>query len=272
MNHSRTLLLASLIATSFGIGGVADGQQDATAKAHAEATGDQTSTQKRTVTVTSDGKRTIKKTVIENNGVKETITEITDENGNTTTTRNGGNGNAQDGGGDKEGHRGPWLGVRVKEVSEALRAQLGLSANQGVLVDAVAHDSPADEAGIREGDLMLSINSKSIASSEELADILDRYQPGTRVEVEIMRDGQRQTVEVTLEPQPANANRPGNPPAVGVDRDDDAGGRIEVEVNGGDFDAILNNPEVPEGFKKTVRDMQRRMEQFRRKHQIQPAD
>lgn len=299
MKHSHTFFLTTLIATSLGLAGLVNGQQhanaEAKAEAHAEASGSsQSSSQKKTVTVTSDGKRTIKKTVIENNGVRQTITEITDENGNTTTTREGGNGDAQDNGDvrDNGEARGPWLGVRVREVSRALRSQLGLPSDQGVLVDAVAPESPAAEAGIKEGDLMLTIDGESVATPEELEEILAGYEVGDMVEVEILRDGKRQTLEVTLAAQPENADQPGHPPADGGNQAGGAGngGRIEVELEGGDFDAILQNPDVPNDFKKTVRDMQRRMkefqdkhqkqtqemeremEEFRRKHQIQPAN
>lgn len=312
MKHTRTFLLASFIATGFGITDLAAGEAEATASSHVEGEGGQISSHTKTVTVTSDGNRTIKKTVIEKNGVRQTFTEITDQFGNIIGggqadadgrgQAGGGGGAGEDetpdgDGGDKDEDRGPWLGVRVKEIAESIRAQLGLAAKQGVLVEAVAAESPAAKAGISEEDLMLSLNGESIADAEELAELLDRYEPGTQVEIEIMRDGQRRTVQVTLEAQPDDADQPGTAPVDGVDGGAEGGGRqmkverqMQVEVNGGDFDAILNNPNLPDDFKKTVRDMQRRMENFQgeqekraremeremedfqRRHQIQPAD
>lgn len=264
-------ILGTILFGAFSVFNPAAAQVRQDQRAHSES---QQTSSSRSVSVTSDGKRTIKKTVINNNGIEETITEITDEHGNTSTTRTGGNGNVTPG---QEGNAqpgGPWLGVRVQEVSEALRAQLALPLTQGVLVDAIAPACPAATAGIRKGDLILTINGESISGPADLADILRRYQPGAKVEVEILRAGQRQTVEVTLTPQPADPNQPAAPPGDGVNGEAEAGGggQIQVEVNGGDFDSILNNPNVPEEFKKTVREMQRKMEEFQRRHQVPPTD
>ena len=240
------------------------------------------SSESRTVTTTSDGNRTVTKTVIVRDGVKEVITEITDANGKTTTTRTGGaggggearaGGEARGGGGTwgEEGDEGDmeeggaWLGIRVKEISPAIRSQLGLPEDQGVEIDAVASEGPAAKAGIEVGDLLLSFEETPIGTPEDLATLLRDLDPGTVVELEIMRKGETKTVEVMLEERPADQDDPPAPPEDEGENGGDGPG-IKIEIEGGEFDQILDDPNIPEEFKRNVREMQRQMEEFRKKH------
>lgn len=267
MKQHHPILAALLMPLLFG--GISSAQSqsshaeaNAEATAEAEASGNQTSITKETVTVTSDGKRTIKKTVRVRNGKEEVITEITDENG-TTTTRNGDNQNGQ----PEDQTDGPWLGIRIKEVSPAMRDQLGLPADQGAVIDLVAPESPAAISGIKKGDLLLSIADSSIGSPEDLTQALAKHKAGDTVTVEIMRRGQRTDIEVTLAERTERAAQDGAPPADNPPADVADGNRkVKIEIDGGAFDSILENPDVPEDFKKTVRGMQKQMEEFQKQH------
>ena len=274
---------------------VAQVHAEADAKADAKAEGNHSSTFKKTVTVTSDGKNTIKKTVITRNGVEETITEITDEKGRVTVDGKLPDGGVQvdgeagkgrvriDGGTgtDKRPDRGPgpaeegagddrpWLGARVKEAPQVLRDQLDFPADEGVVVDVVADKGPAAKAGIVPGDLLLRFGDQAVATPAELEAALRDHEAGESVAVDLLRKGQRQEATVILEPRPDDEPRDGAPPQGLQDKAGKGGGgaKAEVEVDGkqGGLDAVLEDENLPEDFKKMVREMKEAMEEFERK-------
>lgn len=91
-----------------------------------------------------------------------------------------------------------WLGVVIQEVSRDLAESFGLEIPSGALVVNVLPDSPAQSAGVREGDVILRLNGNSIARSSELPHQVGRIRPGEKADVEVMRDGRLQTLSVTI--------------------------------------------------------------------------
>lgn len=92
---------------------------------------------------------------------------------------------------------------RIAQLRENRPAGLGVvlesAANhQGVLVLEVYRDSPADEAGIRRGDFILSIDAMDVYSPQDLMRTVRRMQPGNEVRVTISRDGEERTVTPVL--------------------------------------------------------------------------
>jgi hypothetical protein len=265
------------------------------AEAEAKAEGNHSSTFKKTVTVTSDGKNTIKKTVITRNGIEETITEITDEKGRVTVDDKlpdgemnvdgeAGEGRVRIDGGrgagpgrelgadaadEDAGDDRPWLGARVKETPQVLRDQLNFPEDEGVVVDVVADKGPAAKAGIVPGDVLLRFGDEAVATPAELEAALHDCEAGESVAVDLLRKGQRQEATVILELRPDDQPRDGAPPKDLQEKADQggAGGRAEVEVDGkqGGLDAVLQDKNLPEDFKKMVREMKEAMEEFERK-------
>lgn len=91
-----------------------------------------------------------------------------------------------------------WLGVVIQEVSRDLAESFGLPKPSGALVVNVLPDSPAQSAGLREGDVILRFNGNEIARSSELPHQVGRIPPGEKAEVEVMRDGRLQVISVTI--------------------------------------------------------------------------
>jgi serine protease Do len=92
-----------------------------------------------------------------------------------------------------------WLGVGVQELTPELAKSLGLSENQtGVLINQVFPDSPASKAGIKRGDVITKFNGTEIKKYNELPGLVASVQPGTEVEVTILRKGEEKTVKVLL--------------------------------------------------------------------------
>jgi len=95
-----------------------------------------------------------------------------------------------------------FLGISSTDVSPAVAEAADLDVISGVLVREVVSGSPADGA-IRNGDVILRVEGQPVASQEDLASALVQYRPGDTVSMQILRDGERRTVEVTLGERPA---------------------------------------------------------------------
>ena len=90
-----------------------------------------------------------------------------------------------------------WLGVSTQSVDNDLRDALNLRSD-GVLVTRVVDDSPADRAGLRKGDVLLTFNSRSIGSPDDLRDFVRDAGDGRSVALRVNRDGRRLTFEAKL--------------------------------------------------------------------------
>jgi serine protease Do len=90
------------------------------------------------------------------------------------------------------------LGVTAQTITGDIAQSLGLSSVNGALVSDVEDGSPADRAGLRQGDVILTVNGREVADSNDLRNAIAGTQPGTTVDVGIVRDGRKQTVKATL--------------------------------------------------------------------------
>jgi serine protease Do len=91
-----------------------------------------------------------------------------------------------------------WLGVTIQEVSQSLGDSFGLARPEGALVSNVEKGSPAAEAGLRSGDVILSIDGKKISDSSDLPALVADLAPGTTAKLGIWRDRGARNVEVRL--------------------------------------------------------------------------
>lgn len=91
-----------------------------------------------------------------------------------------------------------WLGVAVQPVTGELAELLELDERRGALVSQVTPDSPADEAGIERGDVIVRFGKREIDKMRELPRAVATTPPGTEVEVEVLRDGRRKRLEVEV--------------------------------------------------------------------------
>lgn len=89
------------------------------------------------------------------------------------------------------------LGVRLRGLTDQLAGYFGLEDDDGALVVSVKEDSPGARAGLRAGDVIVSIGEEEISSPREAAWVLRDAGENT-VRVTVVRDGERRTVEVTL--------------------------------------------------------------------------
>ncbi|EEF80192.1 Serine protease precursor MucD/AlgY associated with sigma factor RpoE [Methylophaga thiooxydans] len=95
-----------------------------------------------------------------------------------------------------------WLGVVIQDVTRELAESFGLNKPRGALVSRVVADSPAAAAGFKAGDVILEFDGKDVEASSDLPPIVGRTMVGKEVDVRIMRDNKRQTLQVSIEELP----------------------------------------------------------------------
>jgi len=91
-----------------------------------------------------------------------------------------------------------WLGVAVQPVTGDLAEMLELEDRGGALVSQVSPGSPADEAGIELGDVIVRFGKRDVEKMRELPRAVAATPPGEKVEIEVLRDGSRKRLEVEV--------------------------------------------------------------------------
>ncbi len=93
---------------------------------------------------------------------------------------------------------GGYLGVVLQNMPDQLRGYFGAPPEKGLLVGSVEKDSPADKAGLRAGDVLLSIDGQPADSSRSVGWVIRSRKQGEQVRLEILRSGVSQTLFATL--------------------------------------------------------------------------
>jgi serine protease Do len=91
-----------------------------------------------------------------------------------------------------------WLGVVIQDVPEEMALEAGLEAARGAWVHQVQPDGPAHQAGIQRGDVILSFDGHELADRRHLSRVVGDTPVDKVVTVEILRDGERRTLTVTV--------------------------------------------------------------------------
>jgi serine protease Do len=95
-----------------------------------------------------------------------------------------------------------WLGVLIQEVNRDLAESFGMDNPHGALVAKVLDNSPAENAGLQVGDVIIEFNGKKVMRSSSLPPLVGRASVGKDADVTIIRDKNRQVVKVKIEELP----------------------------------------------------------------------
>ncbi|HWD93230.1 MAG TPA: DegQ family serine endoprotease [Verrucomicrobiae bacterium] len=103
----------------------------------------------------------------------------------------------------KNGHvtRG-YLGVMIQNVTPDLASEFKLKDNQGALISDVVPNGPADKAGLKDGDVVTEFNGHPVIDSRRLQLTVAETAPGTKVSMQVLRDGATKSLDVTVKQLP----------------------------------------------------------------------
>ena len=107
-----------------------------------------------------------------------------------------------------------YLGIQINPVTDDLASSLGLPRNRGEFVQSVVPGGAADQAGLKPGDVVVKVAGKEITPDQTLSYTVANIEPGTRVPIEIIRNGQRRSLTATVGLRPSQeelANSFANP-------------------------------------------------------------
>lgn len=103
--------------------------------------------------------------------------------------------------------RRPWIGVSFQELTPELAEQFGLRTTRGALVSQVVGGAPAERAGIKPGDVVVSVDGREVQESHDLLRHVLRKNVGEKVELGVLREGQPRTLSLTTEERPGTRAR-----------------------------------------------------------------
>ncbi|MEH6570779.1 MAG: DegQ family serine endoprotease [Halioglobus sp.] len=91
-----------------------------------------------------------------------------------------------------------WFGVTIQDVDKTLAESFGLDRPRGALIAQISPDGPADKAGLKPGDVIVSFDGAEVLTSADLPHVVGLIKPGTEVSVELIRERKRKTLTVEV--------------------------------------------------------------------------
>jgi serine protease Do len=135
-----------------------------------------------------------------------------------------------------------WLGVLIQEVNKDLAESFGLDKPYGALVSQVLENSPASDAGIRAGDVIIEYAGEEIGRSSELPQLVGRTKVGEKVEMLVMRDGDEKEIEIKIGELPSDDQAQATPLSPEIEKSNRLGVKVvqlddktlsELKLDGG---------------------------------------
>ena len=126
-----------------------------------------------------------------------------------------------------------YLGVGAQDLTPALAESLDLKAKRGALISDVQPDTPAAKSGLKNGDVITAVNGQPIEDANKLTFSVGGVAPGTKLELDVLRDGETEKITVTTAERPSDLARAG--------RD---GRRANPEDLAGSDEGVLNGVSV----------------------------
>jgi Do/DeqQ family serine protease len=91
-----------------------------------------------------------------------------------------------------------WLGITILQVNQDMADELELEEVRGVYIQYISSGSAADDAGIKKGDVILSVNGTDVEANADFMELVARHRPGETISLTILRDGEQIQKQATL--------------------------------------------------------------------------
>jgi serine protease DegQ len=95
-----------------------------------------------------------------------------------------------------------WIGVEPQDITPELAESFGLSRKSGAIIAGVLKDGPADRAGIRPGDILVSVDDKPVTDTTDLLNLIAQLKPGSRAKMMVLRKNREAALDVTIGKRP----------------------------------------------------------------------
>ncbi len=104
----------------------------------------------------------------------------------------------------KSGHvvRG-WIGIESQDITPELAETFGLGQQRGAIIAGVVRNGPADKAGIKPGDILLSVDGKAVNDTTEMVNLIAQLAPASKAKMTLLRKNKQAVVDVTVGKRPA---------------------------------------------------------------------
>lgn len=100
-----------------------------------------------------------------------------------------------------------WLGIRTVDLTDQLAKYFGIEDGRGVLISEVLKNSPAEDAGLKAGDVIFRADGERIDDTPDLHEVMDRHEEGEEMKLVVIRQGKEKKLTVILEEPPSRFKR-----------------------------------------------------------------
>ncbi|MBC3936401.1 Do family serine endopeptidase [Undibacterium rugosum] len=95
-----------------------------------------------------------------------------------------------------------WIGVELQDITPELADSFGLKMKSGAIITGVVRDGPAFKAGMKPGDILLTVEGKNVTSTTELLNLVAQLKPGNHAKIKVLRSSSEPTLDIAIGKRP----------------------------------------------------------------------